>query len=97
MHLEQHTEQSQSFRLDVPLHDLLTKSRMLSPGLQPVGDPEKFPDPIFPEHPELLGPIDDDAEWVPPERLRRTFLPSNHTALAALAEDTVLPQSSKRK
>ncbi len=72
MHLEQHTEQSQSFRLDVPLHDLLTKSRTPLPGMQPVGEPEKLPDPIFPEHPELLGPIDEDAEWVPPEKRRWT-------------------------
>ena len=57
MQLEQHSEQSQSFRLDVPLHDLLTQPRMPPPGLQPKGDPQRFPDPIFPEHPELLGPI----------------------------------------
>ena len=73
MHLEQHTEASQSFRLDVPLHELLTQQRMPSPRLQPVGDPQKFPDPIFPEHPELLGPIDEDAEWDPPEK--RKWMP----------------------
>src|SRR5438270_9441086 len=68
MHLEQHTESSQSFRLDVPLHDLLTQTRMPPPGLEPVGEPQKFPDPIFPKHPELSGAIEEDAEWLPPEK-----------------------------
>ena len=35
MHLEQQTEQQPNFRLDVPLHDLLTKSPAgCGPGLQ---------------------------------------------------------------
>src|SRR6202046_3833931 len=60
MNLEQQqTEQPPNFRLDVPLHDLLTKSSAIAPGLRPSGKPQAFPDPVFPQHPELLGPIDE--------------------------------------
>ncbi len=58
MHLEQHTEHQPNFRLDVPLHDLLTKSTVTQPGLHPSGPPQMFPDPVFPQHPELMVPID---------------------------------------
>ena len=59
MNLAERSEQSPSFRLDVPLHSLLTKPQAPVPGLQPVGEPQRFPDPIFPQHPDLLGPIDE--------------------------------------
>jgi len=52
-------EGSSNFRLDVPLHNLLTQ-----PGLRtsvpPAVQPEKLPDPIFPQHPDLL--VRDDSE-----------------------------------
>ena len=72
MHLDQHTETSPNFRLDVPLHDLLTKSTVATPGLLPHGKPQTFPDPIFPQYPELLGPIDGNDGWVAPERRKWT-------------------------
>lgn len=69
MHQEQQqAEQMPGFRLDVPLHDLLTKSTAISPGLSSSGKPQKFPDPVFPQHPELLGPIDEAGSWAPPEK-----------------------------
>ena len=68
MHLEQHTEEQPSFRLDVPLHDLLTKPAGTPLGLKPVGPPQNFPDPVFPQYPELIGPIDTTNAWVPPEK-----------------------------
>jgi hypothetical protein len=69
MHQEQQqTEQMPGFRLDVPLHNLLTKSAPIAPGLSPSEKPQTFPDPIFPQHPELLGPIDEAGSWAPPEK-----------------------------
>ena len=73
MSLEQHTEQPPSFRLDVPLHDLLTKPTTATGGLQPVGEPQKFPNPTFPQRPDLLGEVDEDDGWVPPQK--RTWAP----------------------
>ncbi|MDT8068573.1 MAG: radical SAM protein, partial [Terriglobia bacterium] len=61
-----------SFRLDVQLHDLLTRPAIPSGGLQPKGRPQKFPEPVFPQRPELLGPIDDVEDWSPPEKRKWT-------------------------
>jgi hypothetical protein len=72
MHLEQHTKPPPNFRLDVPLHDLLTKSTVTTPGLEPCGKPRTFPDPVFPQYPELLGPIDENDGWVAAERRKWT-------------------------
>jgi hypothetical protein len=72
MREEQHTEQSSSFRLDVPLHALLTQKRMPSSGLQPAGEAEKFPEPVFPVYPDLLGPVDENGDWTPPEKRKWT-------------------------
>ncbi len=46
------------FRLDVQLHELLTKPAgpRLTPPL-PSGPPQELPAPVFPQHPELLGEI----------------------------------------
>jgi MoaA/NifB/PqqE/SkfB family radical SAM enzyme len=55
---------SQPFRLDVPLHDLLTSTPgpVPSPLLPRVsGDVASLPNPIFPQHPELLD-LDDNYE-----------------------------------
>src|SRR6202034_2449765 len=70
MSLTETSEQSPSFRLDVPLHSLLTKPQAPLPGLQPIGIPQRFPDPVFPQRPELLGPIDEADGWTPPEKRR---------------------------
>src|ERR1700722_16388882 len=72
MQVEQDGVQAPSFRLDVPLHDLLTKSKSIPPGLLPSAKPQTFPDPMFPQHPELLGPVDEAVAWVPPERRKWT-------------------------
>ena len=53
------TVPTQPFRLDVPLHNLL-----LQPSHKPVLDPPKesaaLPEPVFPQHPELLHELDVD-------------------------------------
>ena len=68
MQVEQENAQSQSFRLDVPLHSLLTKPSAPKPGLQPIGKPQTFPDPVFPQRPELLGELAEDPSWRPPDK-----------------------------
>ena len=50
-----------SFRLDVGLHELLTKSPVRSTVLPTPGD-QKFPEPVFPQHPELLAQDDNYDE-----------------------------------
>ena len=42
------------FRVDVPLHQLLVTPRA-KPTLLPSAQPQTLPEPIFPQHPELLG------------------------------------------
>src|SRR5246500_2059529 len=69
---EQAFESTQTFRLDVPLHTLLTQPTTPPPGLQPIGEPQTFPEPVFPQHPELLGEIDPPDDWAPPEKRRWT-------------------------
>ena len=56
---------AQPFRLDVPLHDLLTgapapESSHILPGAQ-GGKAVSLPNPVFPQHPELLS-LDDNYE-----------------------------------
>ncbi len=46
-------ESDQTFRLDVPLHTLLTQPTAPPPGLRPAGEPQTFPAPVFPQHPEF--------------------------------------------
>ena len=57
------------FRLDVQLHDLLKKSPAplkKSPAPRPILVPgrqaEKFPEPVFPQHPELMAQDDNYEE-----------------------------------
>jgi organic radical activating enzyme len=71
MRVEQ-IEQASSFRFDVPLHSLLTGASARAPGLQPVGEPEAFPTPVFLQYPELLGPVDESTNWAPPAKRRWT-------------------------
>ncbi len=61
-------EQKSNFRLDVPLHQLLTTPVSERVEFHPIGVPQRFPDPVFPERPELLGPIDENDDWRPPEK-----------------------------
>jgi hypothetical protein len=65
-----HEEQRSTFRLDVPLHQLLTKPISERVEFHPIGVPQRFPDPFFPQHPELLGPVEEDDGWNPPEKRR---------------------------
>jgi len=48
-----------SFRLDVQLHDLLTKSPAPRPILMPSSTPKTFPEPVFPCQPELMQQDDN--------------------------------------
>ncbi len=50
------------FRLDVQLHDLLKKSPAPRPILVPGRQAEKFPEPVFPQHPELMTQDDNYEE-----------------------------------
>lgn len=64
------------FRLAVPLHSLLAKPSAPPLGLYPQGEPQVFPDPVFPQRAELLGPVDFDApmrkrKWTPPREFFR--------------------------
>src|SRR5262252_902712 len=79
MRPEESSSSTPNFRLDVPLHTLLTQSAYPSPGLQPVGKPQEFPDPVFPQRPELLGPIDESVEWSPPQKRHWTPAQVYHT------------------
>ena len=58
---EQYDENASSppFRLDVQLHELLTKSSPPKTVLLPGSGDAKFPEPVFPQHPELLAQDDD--------------------------------------
>ncbi len=71
---DQHSKHSSSFRLDVPLHDLLTKPTRLSSVLLPAGEPQSFPDPVFPRRPDLLGALEEQPGSNPPEK--RTWTPA---------------------
>jgi MoaA/NifB/PqqE/SkfB family radical SAM enzyme len=46
------------FRMDVRLHQILTRPR--SKPTLPQAEPQTLPEPVFPQHPELLG--DDPSE-----------------------------------
>ncbi len=51
-----------SFRLDVQLHDILTKSPAPRPVLVPDREKEFFPEPVFPQHPKLMAQDDNYEE-----------------------------------
>ena len=59
----------QPFRLDVQLHDLLTNSPAPKPLLVPpkATGAMTLPEPVFPQHPELLN-ADDNYEEKPGTR-----------------------------
>ncbi len=64
---------TQVFRLDVQLHELLTKPAsgpVLRPPDQPTAQPQTLPEPIFPQHPELL--VDDGSDEALHETAVRT-------------------------
>src|SRR5439155_16593259 len=53
---------TQPFRVDVQLHDLLKNRQATRPLMPPppLAQPQELPEPLFPQHPELLT---DD--WLP--------------------------------
>jgi MoaA/NifB/PqqE/SkfB family radical SAM enzyme len=54
-----------SFRLDVQLHELLTKAPPSRPFLLAApGEKQALPEPIFPQHPDLLAQDDNYEEMV---------------------------------
>lgn len=69
---QQSSEPTPNFRLDVQLHELLIKPVSGALQLQPAGETQQFPDPIFPQRPELLGPIDENEDWRAPEKRKWT-------------------------
>ena len=56
------THAAPSYRLDVQLHELLMKPpeqpRLLPPP--PDGKQQVLPEPVFPQHPELMTAADED-------------------------------------
>jgi len=63
--VQQHSKTSApSFRLDEKLHHTLT-----TPPRQPAGLPQRelktLPEPVFPQHPELLGDVEPDPKKLP--------------------------------
>lgn len=62
------------FRVDVQLHDLLTKPSTRPTAPPPSSSPQKLPDPIFPQRPELFGANESESadEPVPSGRRRWT-------------------------
>ncbi len=55
---------TQPLRLDVPLHAIL-KDPASRPKPHPLPELQEFPEPIFPQHPELLGedhPLDHSVD-----------------------------------
>jgi hypothetical protein len=64
-----------SFRLDVPLHDLLKQPKATRPLAPPPvsAQPEKLPEPVFPQYPQLLTDqvLDADAHGSPTDPYKR--------------------------
>src|SRR5690349_5188665 len=77
--VEQSSQPISNFRLDVPLHELLTKPSAPRIPLRPQGQLQQFPDPVFPRRPELLGPIDENDGWRPPQKRKWTTGQIYHT------------------
>lgn len=61
---QRNNEYAPPFRVDVQLHDLLTKPARtpVAPSLPPSARPQPLPEPVFPLHPELLGEAGCDLE-----------------------------------
>ncbi len=58
----ENVEPPKPFRLDVQLHELLMKPKGRSVKLpRPSTQPQTLPEPIFPQHPELLSDEDSDS------------------------------------
>jgi MoaA/NifB/PqqE/SkfB family radical SAM enzyme len=53
-------EEPQSYRLDVPLHELLMSGKRSEMPTAKLGQPLRLPDPVFPQHPELFDAPDEN-------------------------------------
>ena len=61
-----------SFRLDVQLHELLTKAPAPRPLLlQAPGDKQTLPEPVFPQHPRLMAQDDNYEEMLALARVNK--------------------------
>ena len=67
MHLEQHTEPPAKLSARRPVARSAYEIHSSPAGSPAQGKPQKFPDPVFPQYPELIGPIDMNDGWVPPD------------------------------
>lgn len=63
-----HEEPRSTFRHEVPQHQLLTIPVRDRAEFPPIEVPQSFPDPVFPQLPESLGPVDEDETWRPTEK-----------------------------
>ena len=59
-----------SHRLDVPVHQLLNQPAPRN-GVDPAPQGRLFPEPVFPQHPELLHDV-DEADIAAHETVRQT-------------------------
>jgi MoaA/NifB/PqqE/SkfB family radical SAM enzyme len=65
------SEAAPSFRVTTELHQLLVKKESEPrPRVAPNGDPQKFPEPVFPQHPDLLRISNEAAArpHIPPSK-----------------------------
>jgi MoaA/NifB/PqqE/SkfB family radical SAM enzyme len=63
--VQEATGSAPAFRLDVRLHDILTQPPSPSfPPPPPAAEPQALPEPVFPQHPELLVENHPD-DWDP--------------------------------
>src|SRR4051812_27106407 len=68
--LQEQQGHSSSFRLDVQLHELLMQPAVKpSVPVPPKGEPQKLPEPVFPQHPELMEA--EDSDYLPKDGARR--------------------------
>lgn len=89
---------AQPFRLDVPLHDLLTgapgsESSHILPRV-PGGKAVNLPNPVFPQHPELLS-LDDNYEEML-ERARQGRRQWNRSLVLRAMEGWLFPYVRSR-
>jgi MoaA/NifB/PqqE/SkfB family radical SAM enzyme len=74
-HQQESSSQTPPFRLDIPLHQLLYQQPepKLPKGPDSPARAQTLPEPVFPQHPELIrDPDEDHKAHVPPGRRRWT-------------------------
>jgi hypothetical protein len=76
------SEVPQTFPLDVPLHNLLTKAPAARPTILPGNGSAKFPEPIFPQRPDLLAQDDNYEENLARARAGKRHWPAPYVLRA---------------